>query len=240
MENYIMKKALIQNIVLDKYNNTDYIEIFDANENKTFKVYSEEIGSVNINNCKINSLVDYVEIDREVASFRLALPIKRKIVISGLKNGVIDSCIVTDVKEWGTFVSIMGISCILRNCDFSEYATSVKDIYKKGDIIKGVKFRKVSSKDRISLQLREKHFNKHSLNKRNLKRGIIVLGMVKNIKEEQNRCFVGVCRGFDLLANIPANLEISEGQKVVFKITKVELDGYGYGYGVRGKIIKIV
>ena len=81
MENYIMKKALIQNIVLDNSNNIDYIEIFDANENKTFKVYSEEMGSVNINNCRINSLVDYVEVSRELASFRLAIPIKRKIVI---------------------------------------------------------------------------------------------------------------------------------------------------------------
>ena len=236
MENYIMKKALIQNIVLDNSNNIDYIEIFDANGNKTFKVYSEEMGSVNINNCRINSLVDYVEVSRELASFRLAIPIKRKIVISGLKKGTIDSCIVTDVKEWGAFVSIMGISCILRNCDFSDDSTAVKDIYKKGDIIHGIKFRKISSKDRISLELKEKYFNKHSLNKRNLKSGNIVLGLIRNIKEEQNRCFVGVSKGFDLLANIPVDQKIFEGQKVVCKITKVELDGYG----VRGKIIKVI
>ncbi|WP_296644636.1 hypothetical protein [Romboutsia sp. 13368] len=166
----------------------------------------------------------------------MAIPIKRKIVINRLKKGTIDSCMVTDVKEWGAFVSIMGISCILRNCDFSEDITSVKDVYKKGDIIKGIKFRKISSKDRISLELREKYFNKHSLNKRNLKSGNIVLGMIRNIKEEQNRCFVGVSKGFDLLANIPVEQNISEGQKVVCKITKVELDGYG----VRGKIIKII
>ena len=236
MENYIMKKALIQNIVLDNSNNIDYIEIFDANGNKTFKVYSEEMGSVNINNCRINSLVDYVEVSRELASFRLAIPIKRKIVISGLKKGTIDSCIVTDVKEWGAFVSIMGISCILRNCDFSDDSTAVKDVYKKGDIIYGIKFRKISSKDRISLELKEKYFNKHSLNKRNLKSGNIVLGLIRNIKEEQNRCFVGVSKGFDLLANIPVDQKIFEGQKVVCKITKVELDGYG----VRGKIIKVI
>ena len=236
MENYIMKKALIQNIVLDNSNNIDYIEIFDANGNKTFKVYSEEMGSVNINNCRINSLVDYVEVSRELASFRLAIPIKRKIVISGLKKGTIDSCIVTDVKEWGAFVSIMGISCILRNCDFSDDSTAVKDVYKKGDIIHGIKFRKISSKDRISLELKEKYFNKYSLNKRNLKSGNIVLGLIRNIKEKQNRCFVGVSKGFDLLANIPVDQKIFEGQKVVCKITKVELDGYG----VRGKIIKVI
>ena len=236
MENYIMKKALIQNIVLDNSNNIDYIEIFDANENKTFKVYSEEMGSVNINNCRINSLVDYVEVSRELASFRLAIPIKRKIVISGLKKGTIDSCIVTDVKEWGAFVSIMGISCILRNCDFSDDTTSVKDVYSNGDTINGIKFRKISSKDRISLEMREKYSNKYSLDKKNLKKGNLILGMIRNIKEEQNRCFVGISKGFDLLSHIPEGVNVSEGQKVVCKITGVELDGYG----IRGKIIKII
>ena len=52
-----------------------------------------------------------------------------------LKNEKIKSCMVTDTKEWGAFVSIMGISCVLRNCDFSNDATAVRDIYKKGDII---------------------------------------------------------------------------------------------------------
>ena len=236
MKNYIMKKALMQNIVLDEFNNLDYIEIFNANEDKKLKVYGDEAGSINFNNCRLNSLVDYVEIEDGVASFRLAIPIKRKIVISGLQNGTIDSCTVTDVKDWGAFVSIMGISCILRNCDFSDDTTSVKDVYSNGDIINGVKFRKISSKDRISLEMREKYFNKYSLNKNNLKKGNLILGMIRNIKEEQNRCFVGISKGFDLLSHIPEGVNISEGQKVVCKITGVELDGYG----IRGKIIKVI
>lgn len=27
--------------------------------------------------------------------------------------------------------------------------------------------------------------------------------MIRNVKEEQNRCFVGISKGFDLLASIP-------------------------------------
>ena len=38
MKNYIMKKALMKNIVLDELNNLDYIEIFNANEDKTLSV----------------------------------------------------------------------------------------------------------------------------------------------------------------------------------------------------------
>ena len=226
MDKCIMKKALIQNIVFDEFDKIDYINIFNANENKYLRVYSEEMGSININTCRKHSLVDYVEIDDIKASFKRAIPIKRKIVLQGLKNDKIKSCMVTDTKEWGAFVSIMGISCVLRNCDFSNDATAVRDIYKKGDIIEGVKLRKISSKERISLEMKEKYTNPHSLSERNLKKGNIVLGMIRNVKEEQNRCFVGISKGFDLLASIPN----------VRMITGVNLEGYG----VRGRILNIL
>ena len=157
-------------------------------------------------------------------------------VLHGLKNEKIKSCMVTDTKEWGAFVSIMGISCILRNCDFSNDATAVKDIYKKGDTIEGIRFRKVSAKDRISLEMKEKYTNPHSLSERNLKKGNIILGMIRNVKEDKNRCFVGISKGFDLLASIPNGEKISEGQKVVCMITGVNLEGYG----VRGRILNIL
>ena len=236
MDKYIMKKALIQDIVFDEFDKVNYINIFNANENKYLKVYSEEIGSININTFRKNSLVDYIEIDDTTASLKRAIPIKRKIVLHGLKNGKIKSCMVADTKEWGAYVSIMGISCILRNCDFSNDATAVRDIYKKGDTIEGIKFRKISSKERISLEMEEKYTNPHSLSEKNLKKGNIVLGMVRNIKQEQNRCFVGISKGFDLLSNIPAGEKLSEGQKVVCRISGVNLEGYG----IRGKILNIL
>ena len=80
MYKYIMKKALIQDIVFDEFDKVDYINIFNANENKYLKVYSEEIGSISINTFRKNSLVDYVEINEEEASLKKAIPIKRKII----------------------------------------------------------------------------------------------------------------------------------------------------------------
>ena len=85
MDKCIMKKALIQNIVFDEFDKIDYINIFNANENKYLRVYSEEMGSININTCRKHSLVDYVEIDDIKASFKRAIPIKRKMVLNGLK-----------------------------------------------------------------------------------------------------------------------------------------------------------
>ena len=117
----------------------------------------------------------------------------------------------------------------------AEYLPRVKGC-KKGDIIEGVKLRKISSKERISLEMKEKYTNPHSLSERNLKKGNIVLGMIRNVKEEQNRCFVGISKGFDLLASIPNGEKISEGQKVVCMITGVNLEGYG----VRGRILNIL
>lgn len=236
MSKDIMKKALIETIGHDEFENIRYVDIFNASENKYFRVYSDEIGSININTCRKHSLVDYVEVEEGIASFKRAIPIKRKIVIKGLMNGSISNCTVSDTKEWGVFVSIMGISCVLRNCDFSNDATAVRDIYKKGDIIEGIKFRKISSKDRISLEMKEKYTNPHSLSKKNLRKGNLVLGMIRNIKEEQNRCFVGISKGFDLLSNIPSGERVYEGQKVVCRITGVDLDGFG----IRGKIMKVL
>lgn len=236
MNTYIMKKALIKEVVFDEFNEIDYIKIFNSNENKELIVKSEELGSVNKNTCRKNSLVDYVQINDKQASFKRAIPIKRKRVISGLINEKINSCIVTDTKEWGAFVSIMGISCVLRNCDFSNDLTAVRDIYKKGDIIEGIKFRKISSKDRISLQMKEKYTNPHSLSQKSLKKGNLVLGMIRNVKKEQNRCFIGISKSFDLLASIPNEETIYEGQKVICKITGINPQGYG----IRGKILKIL
>ena len=236
MDKGIMKKALISDIVFNESNKINYIDIFNANEDKHFRVYNEEIGSINVNTCRRNSLVDYVEIDTNIASFKRAIPIKRKIVLSGLNNGSISSCMVTDIKEWGAFVSIIGISCVLRNCDFSNDASAVGDVYKKGDIIEGIKLRKISSKERISLEMKEKYINPYSLSKRSLKKGNMVLGMIRNIKEEQNICFVGISKGFDLLANIPNGEIVYEGKKVICKITGVDFDGYG----IRGKILKVL
>ena len=60
--------------------------------------------------------------------------------------------------------------------------------------------------------------------------------MIRNVKQDQNRCFVGISKGFDLLASIPNGEKISEGQKVVCMITGVNLEGYG----VRGRILNIL
>ena len=66
----------------------------------------------------------------------------------------------------------MGISCVLRNCDF-QMMQLLLEIFIKGDIIEGVKLRKISSKERISLEMKEKYTNPHSLSERNLKKEIL-------------------------------------------------------------------
>ena len=79
MDKYIMKKGINTGIqFFDEFNKVDYINIFNENENKYLRVYSEEMGSININTCRKHSLVDYVEIDDIKASFKRAIPIKRK------------------------------------------------------------------------------------------------------------------------------------------------------------------
>ena len=50
MDKYIMKKALIQDIVFDELNKVDYIYIFNENKNKYIRVYIEVMKSINITN----------------------------------------------------------------------------------------------------------------------------------------------------------------------------------------------
>ena len=47
MDKYIMKKALIQDIVFDEFNKVDYINIFNANENKYLRVYRSHFFTIN-------------------------------------------------------------------------------------------------------------------------------------------------------------------------------------------------
>lgn len=196
----------------------------------------------------VGKIVDYVETGRttecinkdglkekrKIVSMLDAMDIKRNIILKQFRDGEVLSGRVISVTDWGAFISIDGVSCVLRNCDFSNDYTIVADVYKEGDIIDGLIYRKTTERDRIGVQKIEKYQNPVQIDVSTLKREDIVTGRIRNVKIFG--CFVGIASNVDVLCEIPPNYEISEGLTVRCVLKTVD-PSKGK---LRGEIVEIV
>lgn len=124
---------------------------------------------------------------------------------------------------------------MIRNCDFSCDYSSISDVYKEGDTIEGIEFRKIRRNGRACVKSKEKYESKYPINYKDLKKGNLVIGIVKAVVN--GSCFVGIINGIDMLCNAGYIGENeAEGIKVVCKIRKVDLEN-----GIlRGSIVDLV
>lgn len=165
-------------------------------------------------------------------SRKLAQELKEDEIIGRLIDGEVFDAQITHFVSYGAFVEIEGISGLLRNSDFSDDHTKIKDIRHIGDRIK-VKLQHVSEdKERLSFEVLEKYENPTVMNLDNFERNQVVVGRIVTIKPWG--VFVNIAPGLDALCNVPATIEIEEDLKVSFRIKKVIKDEGK----VRGKIIR--
>lgn len=235
-----MKKGLGRAVYFDENKKEEVLLVENMNKNnrETVIIPKSEIGdNKNLHNL-IGKLVDYVDIDEVgFASMRKAMPVKREILLNRFDKGEILSGRITNIQRWGAFLTINGVSCLIRNCDFASDYSTISDVYKEGDIIDGLKLRKVSETDRISLEKVEKYESPHAVDLSNIKSGSIILGTVRNVKPFG--CFVAVANGnIDALCPVPQDTEIEEGMKVKCRLTNVDLESDERK--IRGKIESVI
>lgn len=235
-----MKKGLGRAVYFDDNRKEDILVVENMNEKnrETVIIPRSEIGENKNLHSLVGKLVDYVHTDEEgIASMKKAMPVKRALLLEKFEKGEVLSARVTKLQRWGAFLTINGVSCLIRNCDFASDYSTVADVYKEGDIIDGLVLRTVSDTERISLKKVEKYENPNAIDLSGIKTGAVILGTVRNVKPFG--CFVAVASGnIDALCPVPQIEEIEEGMKVKCRLTNVDLESDERK--IRGKIESVI
>ena len=160
---------------------------------------------------------------------------EREVLLKKLEAGEEMDAEITHIERYGGYLVIDGVSVMLRNMDFSNDHTILKDKYKVGDKIK-VKFLKVNSNGKIYVEAVDKYCNPSQIDFSSFEKNQVVLGRVRTIKTWG--CYVCIAPNLDALAPIPEDLdiELEEGMSVRFKITKVDEEKHH----IRGKVLDII
>jgi len=160
---------------------------------------------------------------------------ERAELVAKLEAGEEFDAKITHIEKYGGYLSINGVSVMLRNMDFSNDHTILKDMHKVGDVLK-VKLLKITSTGRILVEAVEKYCNPTEVDFDSFASNQVVLGRVRTIKTWG--CYVCVAPNLDALAPIPENLnvELEEGMSVRFKISKVDHENHR----IRGKVLEII
>lgn len=170
-----------------------------------------------------------------ICSRKIVKEHERDLLIEKLENGEEFEGKIVVVKNFGAYLNVKGTIVVLKNIDFSEDLTTVKDLHKVGDVVK-VKLQKVTANKKILVQSVTKHCNPTIINFSTYKRNQVTLGRIRTIKPWG--CYVCIAPNLDALAPIPdtPDIEIEEGMSVFLKIQDVNEEEKR----VRGKIINIV
>ena len=156
-------------------------------------------------------------------------------LIENLEAGEELDATITHIEKYGGYLSIDGISVMLRNMDFSDDYTILADKHKVGDVIK-VKLLKITSTGKILVEAVDKYCGPTSVDFSSFSKNQVVLGRVRTIKTWG--CYVCIAPNLDVLAPIPESLdrELEEGMSVRVKISKVDEENHR----IRGKVLDII
>lgn len=158
---------------------------------------------------------------------------KRRELIKRLETGQPFLATVTRLTYFGAYLTIDGISVILRNKDFAADYTTVADVYRVGEQIE-VCFLKANTNLKINVQAVTKYVQTSAITINDFEPHTIVYGTIRSIKPWA--CFVNLAPNLDAICPIPLALSAKEGMSVAFRIHQVRKEEGK----VRGKIIKII
>lgn len=140
---------------------------------------------------------------------------------------------VIKVKDFGAYLRYKGTVLILRNKDFANDYTSVKEIIREGSKLK-CKLVELSKTKRIFVMAAKKYEVASKMDLNMFRREQVVLGVIVAVKPFG--VFVRIAPGVDALCPIPLNYDPIEGDQVQFKVLQVNEDTHR----VRGKILRKV
>lgn len=158
--------------------------------------------------------------------------LKRDEVLQKLKEGEVFEGRIINILKYGAYIEVEGVlTALLKNKDFSNGFTSIKEAFKKNDTLK-VKLQRASTDKKILLETTELYTPDVEGYFEKIKEGDIVSGRLKTLRP--NMCFVNLAPGVDGLAPVPF-IEVDEDMDVNFEIKTINKDTLR----IRGKVVSI-
>lgn len=154
-------------------------------------------------------------------------------IIGKLEDGECFDGKIINILPYGAYVDIKGVVGLLKNVDFAEDYTTIKEMHKLGDTIK-IKMKGRSKNNKILFEAVKKYVNPNSLKKEDLAPGQMIIGVIRNIQPWG--IFVNILPNLDALADTEIE-DLHEDDKVKMLIKSVKQDGDKFK--VHGKIISL-
>lgn len=149
-------------------------------------------------------------------SMKEAEDIKLKPIIETLEKGEVADAIVINTTVHGAYMYINGVHGFMRNLDFSDDGTAVRDVYSRLDTVK-VKFLKYSKDGVMLFEPEHKKKGVSIVSMDSIVEGSIFRGKVTGAYPD--RIYVNVAPGCDVLCNVPKNIyQIFTEDMVLVKI----------------------
>lgn len=168
------------------------------------------------------------------ASRSMAQKITAPSIIEKLDDGECFDARIINILPYGAYVEINGVTGLLKNVDFAEDFTSIKEVRHIGDKIK-VKLRGRSKNETLLFEAVTKYISPTAITKESLEVGQIVLGVVRS--KQPWGIFVNIAPGLDALVD-SEYVDVEEDQKVSVKIKTIKQGEDKLK--VRGKIVSVL
>lgn len=175
------------------------------------------------------------ETETAVGSNRIAEEKRLAPIKMALKSGKTMNAKIVKILDHGAYLSINGVNALMRNKDFSEDGTSIRDAgYREYQPIE-VKYLRDSANGLILVAPTQVIKAEKKLDIKTLERGQLHIGKVCSVFPE--RVYVNISRGIDVMCEYP-NFVVSlqQGETVKMKILKVNMETNK----VRGIIIDVL
>lgn len=142
-------------------------------------------------------------------------------VLQGLQNGQVYESRLTGFSQYGGYVEVNGVTGHIRNSDFSDDHSDIREYLKAGDKVE-VKCKEISSEGYIFWEVVSKVRRSKPI-EHDFERDTIVLGRMARISNFPNSIgvFVNLKLGIDALCPLPRDIEIEEGARVTMKIETI-------------------
>ena len=167
-------------------------------------------------------------------SNKKAMEKKTKPIYDALYNGEVIEGVITNILNYGAYISLGGVPVLMKNMDFSDDGTAISEKYKELSTIR-VKYHKTSSNGTIIVKPEKRHRGFKSVKYEDFTVGMVCLGKV--MKLSSDRAYVNIAPSLDALCSVPKfSCSFQEGDIVRITIIKKFDDTKR----VRGKIINTV
>lgn len=162
-----------------------------------------------------------------------AKKILRAPVLEKLKNNEILTGRVINAVRSGAYIAVGDVSGLMKNEDFSDDGSEIRDYYQRGAEIK-VRLKKIRKNGTVYFLPEEKRKGTTTVKIKDIKEGAVMSGNITH--SYPDRVYVNVLPGIDALCFCPTNLGfLRDDDSVTVKITRIyEADGEPR---VKGKIL---